>query len=412
MVIAGEASGDMLAAELVKALQEELTTAEGQPTADAQPLHASLAPRFFGAGGPSLREAGVDLAFDMTQHAVIGLVEVLKHYGKFRKLFNQLLALAIEQKPHVIICVDFSGFNRRFAHAVKEYVRGQQGLFFNWNPKIIQYVSPQVWASRPGRARKLAQDIDLLLTIFPFEKNWYATRVPNLRVEFVGHPSIDRYARLDRHARQSPVSPPLALLLPGSRSGELKRHLPVMLEAARQIQTRHPVRWRMVLPNSSLAEQAQAHLALQPGIELRIGGLAESLAEAKLALASTGTVTMECAYFGVPTIALYKTSWSTYQIGKRIITVEFLAMPNLLAGEPIFPEFIQHEATPENIVREALDLLSNPARREAIKTKLVKVMQSLGEPGASQRAAHSILKLLWNSERGGEGIKAGLRGKS
>ena len=172
-----------------------------------------------------------------------------------------------------------------------------------------------------------------------------------------------------------------------------------MLEAARQIQASHSVRWRMVLPNRSLAEQARAHLALHPSIELRVGGLAEALAEAELAIASTGTVTMECAYFGVPTIALYKTSWSTYQIGKRIITVDFLAMPNLLAGQTIFPEFIQHEATPENISREALDLLSNPARREAIKTKLSKVIQSLGEPGASQRAAHLILELLWETER-------------
>ena len=399
MVIAGEASGDMLAAELVKALQEELTTAEGQPSADAQPLHASLAPRFFGAGGPCMRDAGVELAFDLTQHAVVGLVEVLKNYGKFKKLFHQLLATAIEHEPHVIICVDFSGFNRRFAHTVKEYARARRGTFFNWDPKIIQYVSPQVWASRPGRANKLARDIDLLLTIFPFEKDWYATRVPNLRVEFVGHPIIDRHAGLDWQVGESPISPPLALLLPGSRSGELKRHLPVMLEAARQIQASHSVRWRMVLPNRSLAEQARAHLALHPSIELRVGGLAEALAEAELAIASTGTVTMECAYFGVPTIALYKTSWSTYQIGKRIITVDFLAMPNLLAGQTIFPEFIQHEANPENISREALDLLSNPARREAIKTKLSKVIQSLGEPGASQRAAHLILELLWETER-------------
>src|SRR5437016_6463428 len=123
MVIAGEASGDLLAAELVKALQEEVTNAQSTPTADYQPLHASLEPRFFGAGGPRMAAAGVELAFDMTAHSVIGLSEVLKNYFKFRRLFEQLYNLALDREPDAIICVDFSGFNLRFAHAIKDYVR-------------------------------------------------------------------------------------------------------------------------------------------------------------------------------------------------------------------------------------------------------------------------------------------------
>ena len=148
----------------------------------------------------------------------------------------------------------------------------------------------------------------------------------------------------------------------------------------------------MVLPNDSLASLARS-FSLPDDLEIRIGGLQESLRKATAAIASTGTVTMECAYFGVPTVALYKTSWSTYQIGRRIIQVKFLAMPNLLANERVFPELIQDEASAENLAREAIHLLDNPARRGAIQAKLAKVIESLGEPGASQRAAKAILSL-------------------
>jgi len=336
--------------------------------------------------------AGVELAFDLTAHAVVGLVEVLKDYGHFRRLFHQLLELARKRQPDVIICVDFSGFNRRFAGAIKKYVRDRRGPFFNWNPKLVQYVSPQVWASREGRARQMARDLDLLLSIFPFEQEWYAKRFPNLKVEFVGHPIIDRHAPFHLpsaicHLPSFPV-----LLLPGSRAGELKRHLPVMLQALGIMQRDKPkLRARMVLPNDSLADQARRLAGPLSSLEIQTDGMAQSLAQADLAIASTGTVTMECAYFGVPTVAIYKTSWATYQIAKRVATVGFLAMPNLLAGEIIYPEFIQDRATAENIAREALDLLNNEARRDAIRAKLAKVIASLGSLGASRRAAQAIV---------------------
>ncbi len=401
MVIAGEASGDLLGAELVQALRARLTDGEAAPTTDLQPLHTSLEPRFFGAGGPRLAEAGVELAFDMTAHAVVGLVEVLKKYGQFRRLFRRLFQMAVERQPHAIICVDFSGFNLRLAHAIKQFARREQGTFANWDPKIIQYVSPQVWASRPGRAQRLEHDADLLLSIFPFEKDWYGTRAPGLRVEFVGHPMIDRYARGPR-TNSDPSSPPLVLLLPGSRGGELKRHLPVMTAAAEQIAARQPVRLRLILPNDELAARARifAVPALRSrNLEVQVGGLAESLAETAVAIASTGTVTLECAYFGVPTVALYKTSWSTYEIGKRIIQVGFLAMPNVMAGQAIYPEYIQRAATPGNIAREALDLLNNPTRRTEMQSRLAKITRSLGTPGAADRAAQAIAELLAASER-------------
>ena len=154
MLIAGEASGDLLAAELVSALRGQLYA-----------LDPDLRPDFFGAGGPRMAEADVKIAVEMTRHAVIGISDVLKNYFKFRRLFNQLLALAIARKPDVVIGVDFGGFNLRFGHAVRQYVRGNP--FSKWNPKIVQFVSPQVWASRPGRADLLAADYDLLLSIFP-----------------------------------------------------------------------------------------------------------------------------------------------------------------------------------------------------------------------------------------------------
>jgi lipid-A-disaccharide synthase len=401
MLIAGEASGDLLAAELVQALRLELAAVQSQPTDDVQPRRTNLAPRFFGAGGARMGANGVELSFDTTQHSVIGLSGTLKNYFKFRRLFHQLLTLAIERQPDAIIGVDFSLFNRRFAHAIHRYVQSRLDQFHPWNPKLIQYVSPQVWASRPTRAYQMAEDLDLLLSIFPFELAWYAKRVPKLRVEFVGHPLAERYTMDDSrfgNAQTQGASignhPPQIILLPGSRTDELRRHLPVMLAALERIQAEETgTRAAMILPDESLARQARS-LGLPTDMQAQVGGLPETLIQADLAIASTGTVTMECAYFGVPTVALYKTTWTNYEIGKRIVTVKHLAMPNLLANESVFPEFIQQAATPENISRTALELLRDPTRRQAVKARLANIIASLGGPGASARAAAAIVRLL------------------
>jgi len=423
MLIAGEASGDLLAAELVSALLAASKQSEdGCPQLPSANSHL---PIFFGAGGAKMAAAGVELAFDLTQHSVIGISDVLKNILKFRRLFNQLLALAIERKPDVVIGIDFGGFNLRFGQAIKKYVR--ENPFSKWDPKIVQFVSPQVWASRPGRADKLARDYDLLLSIFPFEKAWYAKRVPSLRVEFVGHPMIGRFtnddlrftrreigrSRGDETQIEETLETPHVvsynvLLLPGSRKSELQRHLPVMLAALKTIQEKLPTaKAKMVLPNKNLAKTVSLELKFAkrvqdifglkeifPNLEIQIGELPWALAESDVALASTGTVTMECAFFGVPTVTLYKTSWLTYQIAKRIVTVKSLTMPNLLAGETVYPEFIQNEATPENLSRAALELLQDEARRTKIKSQLAKIIASLGEPGAAGRAAAAILSLF------------------
>lgn len=412
MLIAGEASGDMLAAELVQELRRALADAGALPTRDYQPLHASLEPRFFGAGGPRMAAAGVDLAFDMTLHSVVGFSDVLKNYFKFRRLFHQLFRLALDRQPDAILCVDFSGFNRRFAHAIKQQVRARADWFHDWDPKIVQYVSPQVWASREGRAYQMARDYSLLLSIFPFEKEWYAKRVPQLRVEFVGHPMVDRYGSAkcgaqgaESGAGQSSIHPPPSsssgtpsspsiLLLPGSRRSELARHLPAMIRALALMRASLPeLRARMVLPNQTLAHQARV-FGLPGHLEIQVGALPESLAGADVAIASTGTVTMECAYFGLPTVAIYKTSWSNYQIGKRIVKVKWLAMPNILANDPLFPEFIQDDATPENIARAALEIVQDQDRQARIRARLAKIVAGLGGPGASRRAAREIVRLM------------------
>ena len=384
MLIAGEASGDFLAAELVAALRVECVP---------------QLPRFFGAGGPKMAAAGVELAFDLTQYSVIGLWEAVRKYGQFKRLFDRLLHLACERQPDVIVCVDFSGFNRRFAAAIRREVRRRRGIFHNWSPKIVQYVSPQVWASRPSRAFQMARDYDLLLSILPFEKSWYAARVPELRVEFVGHPIIERHAKVAVVKIDGQGSE--LLLLPGSRVSELRRHLPPMLAAWKRIKAARPdVRARMVLPSDEMVRLTRTVVGdALDSVTLQIGDLSEALAAATAAIASTGTVTLECALFGVPTVAMYRTSWPTYLIGRQIVQVKYLAMPNLLADEPIYPEFIQSAATPENLEDAALKFLDNAELREVVKSKLTRVVQSLGETGASGRAAKAILELPESSSK-------------
>jgi lipid-A-disaccharide synthase len=401
MLIAGEASGDLLASELVSALRRTLPDAT-----------------FFGAGGPKMSAVGVELAFDMTRHAVIGISDVLKNYLKFRRLFNQLLALAIERQPDVVIGVDYGGFNLRFGHAVKEYARYDSS---EWRPKIVQFVSPQVWASRPGRADLLTADYDLLLSIFPFEKDWYAKRAPKLRVEFVGHPMVERLKAEDgRLQAETPAASPNILLLPGSRASELQKHLPPVLDALKLIQEKlSDTKARMVLPNTNLLNDVDWEICRRlnikprrnsmsptsetiqkfaqkcfPNLEIQVGNLPDALARADVAIASTGTVTMECAFFGVPAVTLYKTSRMTYEIAKRIVTVKSLTMPNLLAGEEVYPEFVQDAASPENIAHATMELLKNEPRRRKIKSQLAEVVSSLGGPSATKRAADAILSLF------------------
>ena len=192
----------------------------------------------------------------------------------------------------------------------------------------------------------------------------------------------------------SSAATPIILLLPGSRVDELRRHLPVMLGALKLIQAKLPeCHAKMVLPTETLMRQAKS-LRWPADAQMQVGGLPEALGQADVAIAKSGTITLECAYFGVPTVVLYKTSWPTYFTAKTMVNVKHVAMPNLLANEEIFPEFIQNAATPGNIASAALPLLRDDTRRKTVQAKLAKVIASLGGPGASQRAAEAIVKLL------------------
>jgi lipid-A-disaccharide synthase len=250
-----------------------------------------------------------------------------------------------------------------------------------------------VWASRPGRAYQLADNYDLLLSIFPFEKEWYARRVPKLRVEFVGHPMVERMQNA-KCKMQNANTAPTVVFLPGSRVDEVRRHLPVVTGALELLRRELPgLRAKMILPNEELLQSVRS-AGLPSGLKLQVGAVSVALADADLAITKSGTITMECAAFGVPAVVFYKTSWPTYCIGRQIVSVKYLAMPNLLAGEEIYPEFVQDAATAENISRAALALLRDESRRVVVKAKLAEVVASLGGPGAAARAADAILSLM------------------
>ena len=385
LMIAGEASGDTLGAELIEATQTE----PGGDLID-----------FIGAGGPKMAAAGQHAELDLTQHAVVGIWEVLKNYGKFRRLFRQLLDLATRREPDAIVLIDYPGFNLRFAGAIRNYQTSGGGAFRDWQPKIICYVSPQLWAWREGRVHSIARDIDLMLSIFPFEKEWYAERVPKFPVEFIGHPLVDRFPLAKPDGKSVPLDPdlftaqPTVLLLPGSRRREIDKHLPVMLEAAVIFSEKIKAHLRIVLPSDEMLELARQHIPTGIKIDLQVGGLAKALGQASLAIASSGTVTMECAWFRVPTVVLYKTSPLTHALGRRLVKVPYLAMPNLLAGEELFPEFIQSAANADNLAEASLLLLRDKSQRTRILDGLDLVAAQLGESGAAARAARTVLGTL------------------
>ena len=368
MFMVGETSGDTLAVELLEAMRSE-----------GQEVEA------FGVGGPKMKKAGVDLAIDLTEHAVIGIWEAIRNYRKFKGFFDQLMELALKEKPEAIICIDNPGFNLRFVKAIRKATAGGA-----WQPKIIYYISPQLWAWHSSRVRQISEDVDLLLSIFPFEKEWYEKRAPGFPVEFVGHPLCDRYADLEFRDPKSVHQPRRLLLLPGSRAKEISRHLPIMVHAVKGIDA-EPI---IVFPDESLAAQARLLVPKVADWDIQIGNLDEALKRADVAIASSGTVTLECAWFRVPTVVLYRTSWITYLLGKLFIKVKHIAMPNVLAEREVFPEFIQSAATPVNLIREVNRFLDDSKRRLKLREELDVITESLGGKGASARAARCVNRLL------------------
>ncbi len=412
MLIAGEESGDRLGAELIQAWKEkEKESARRTLTGTTN---------FFGAGGPLMRHAGMEVAEELTQHAVVGLFEVLKHYGTFRAIFHWLLELSLSRKPEAIILIDYPGFNLRFAKALRQRIRiaQERDPSFTWNPKIVFYVSPQLWAWKASRAKQMERDLDLVLSIFPFEKDWYANRAPNLPVTFVGHPIVDRFAdtpicepvgvdqsnsdKKDGKGNQNTPKPHL-LLLPGSRKREITLHTEPVAQAVEEIKKLYPeARFKWIFPNQARKEQALGILdkinlppnANDTKVVYQIGDLYSALRTADLAIASSGTVTLECAYFRVPTVVIYRTHPWTFWIGKRIVKTPYLAMPNILCGKEVFPEYLQDDLTSEALSGAVNDWLSHPGKVLAIREELNQMAINLGQTGAKNRVVEAILQLF------------------
>ncbi|MSR64526.1 MAG: lipid-A-disaccharide synthase [Verrucomicrobiae bacterium] len=365
MFIAGEASGDNHAAHLIEGIR-----------AKDPGVHC------FGAGGPKMAAAGMELILDLTEHAVLGLVEVLRNYFKFRRFFYQMLRVVEERKPDVVVLVDYPGFNLRFAKALRRRFGDSPD-----RPKVVYYIAPQVWAWAEGRVKLIARCVDLLVSIFPFEKAWFAQRAPGLRVEFVGHPIMDGHASLPK---QSPPSTdrPILVLLPGSRRREVRLHWPILKKAAELIAARMPVSVTVVATTDAIEAMIRENGIGDFQISRDMTGM---LSRATVAIAASGTATLECAYFGVPTVVIYKVAWPTYVAGRMLIKVKYLAMPNLLAQQAVFPEFIQRRARAEWIAEEAVNLISDHSRRRAIKETLARAIATLGSAGATTRAVDLII---------------------
>jgi lipid-A-disaccharide synthase len=397
MLIAGEPSGDRLGADLVRALRGALLELELDSSPHVQPLRTALPPEFFGAGGPAMREAGVEIVTDLTPYATIGLFDVLRRLPLYHRAFTTLRAEARRRQPDIVIGIDSGGFNLRFAKALRQYLRKRHDWFHPWRPVLVQYVSPQVWASRPGRAHEMEENLDLLLSILPFEPDWFAPHAPRLTLRYVGHPLVDRWANPHPAPRtETRQNAPRLALLPGSRPDEIRRHGPLLAGAWSRLKQRWPdAQARCAVPHPALADLLRQQ-AWPDEIPVQIGPARPVLEWADLALTKSGTITLECALADLPAVVFYKTAPPTWWIGRQIVHVRHLAMPNLLANRTVYPELVQNDATPDRLAATVADLWENRTRRSEIRAALAEIRKQLGPPGASLRAARLLALCLRN----------------
>jgi lipid-A-disaccharide synthase len=373
MIVAGEPSGDAHAAALVNALRKRERRIE-----------------CFGATGPLMREAGVDTVVDSDELAIMGILEVTHAFPKFLKAFRKLKQAAFERSPDAVVLVDWPEFNLRLATALH-----RRGL------KVIYYISPQLWAWRPRRINRIKRDIDLLLSILPFEAEWFKARGVD-QVEFVGHPLAGEVkARFNREefCRQHDLNPaqPIVSFLPGSRRKELQRILPPMLAALDKLQTARPdVQCVVVVAPSRTIEETKQIVTRQNGVRsitLVQGQTREALAASDAAAIASGTATLEAALLETPMVVVYKESAVNWHTLGRLITVTHYGLVNLVAGKEIAKELMQNDLTAENLSGEILKLL-DPATNKNARAQLAGVAHRLGKGGASERAAELILHSL------------------
>lgn len=362
LVIAGEASGDEHAAKLIKDLRQR------KPNLVIRAL-----------GGSELEKQQVDLLFNLVDHAVVGIFEVLKNYAFFRKIFNETLRWISENRPKTILLVDYPGFNLRVAEALREKNLSKKG---GGEIVVLQYVSPQLWAWKAKRRFKMEKILDSLGVIFPFELDCY--KDVELPVSFVGHPMVEmRKQELVKYDSNGPV-----LLLPGSREQAIERIFPILLDAFEKLVEEFP-KFTALVPASNMKTKniIQKILASRKDLleRVEVSDSADQLS-ARLVWTSSGTMSLRCAISGIPGLIVYKAHPLTYLIGRALVKVKYLGMANLLLPEdPPYPEYIQNRAIPNLILGESRKILSDEKassrRSNEIAQKLTKLLKGSQERG-------------------------------
>lgn len=375
MVVAGEVSGDMHAAAVIRALGRR-----------RRKLDVS------GIGGDALASAGADLRYHVRDMAVMGVSEVLRRYGFFRRVFRETLAEAERRRPDAVLLVDYPGFNLRLARRLHA-----KGI------RVIYYVCPQVWAWHRERIPRMAMDIDRLITIFPFEADCFEGT--GLRVDFAGHPLVDE-------TRAALAEPPGELpwgtngnatrvaLLPGSRTHEIRRILPVMWNAAVRLAQRRPEStFITAAPTVAQADVVRELLAKQTAAgperhHIVVGRTREVLRQARGAMVASGTATIETALMGCPMVIAYRVAPLTYQVLSRLIHIPHIGMVNIVAGRELCREYVQRQATPRALADGLSPLLEDGPERDAMLAGLADVRAKLGDGNAAERAADVVLAEL------------------
>lgn len=369
MIIAGEASGDLHGANLVRA------------------MHA-VNPDLFvcGLGGQAMKAAGIRILVDASTLAVVGITEVLAKLPGLIKGMTTAKRLLKVLKPDLLILIDFPDFNLRVARYAKK-----MGV------RVLYYISPQIWAWRSGRIKKIKRFVDHMAVILPFEADFYHKH--GVPATFVGHPLLDKQdEKVNPGIRPGLLTSPVIGLLPGSRDHEIAVHLPLMLSAAARLRKENPEFGFVVSlassKDASLVENIIKDSAMADDCTIVSGPVEKIFQKSDLVLAVSGTVTLEAAIAQTPMIIIYKVSPLSYWIGKKFIKVDHIGLVNLIADERVVPELVQKDATPEKIAQTALDLIKDAGRLEKTREKLHAVKAKLGNPGASGRTARLVEKLL------------------
>ncbi|MDL1967151.1 MAG: lipid-A-disaccharide synthase [Deltaproteobacteria bacterium] len=375
MIIAGEASGDLHGSKLVSAI-----------------CNKNNKIYFSGIGGQALRDAGVEIIVDASELSVVGITEVFSKIPNLFKAIANVKRHLKSIKPDLVILIDFPDFNLKIAAASKKL-----------NIPVLYYISPQVWAWRPGRVKIIRELVNHIAVILPFEEDFYKKhKVP---ATFVGHPLLDNYTQND--LRQSDTletvgnenhKMPVIGILPGSRDGEVIRHLPVMLEAARILQNRLK-NIKFIISSAPSVERKQVEKILKKhkGIcnyQIATGDIKNVFKMCKIVVAASGTVTLEAAITGTPTVIIYKVSSVTYWLGKLMVQVKNFGLVNLIAGKNIVPELLQDKASPENIADTVFNMLNDTNGLQKLRKKLFEIRDMLGGTGASERVAKIALKMM------------------